>query len=114
MRAEIGVAAVMAGKPVGQKMRVGRDVGLANGAQFGAGRGWQHGDAGIAGNEAVLPLDGVAVLPLRFFGAGTFSTAAMTRLLSRFLMLRPGLAGSPRPPMKVSSASRKGSVRNFV
>ena len=45
--------------------------------------------------------------PLWFFGAGTFSTAATTRLLSGLAVLRPGLVGSPRPPMKVSSASRK-------
>jgi hypothetical protein len=47
--------------------------------------------------------------PLRFFGAGTFSTAATTGLLSGLAVLRPGLVGSPRPPMKVSSDSRKPS-----
>ena len=50
---------------------------------------------------------GCSCFPFRFFGAGTFSRAATTRLLSGLLVLRPGLVGSPRPPMKVSSASRK-------
>src|SRR5215475_15432010 len=49
--------------------------------------------------------------PLRFFGAGTYSTAATTRLLSGLAVLRPGLVGSPRPPMTVSSASRKPCQR---
>jgi hypothetical protein len=37
-------------------------------------------------------------LPFWVFGAGTFSTAATTRLLSGLAVLRPGLVGSPRPP----------------
>jgi len=40
-------------------------------------------------------------------GAGSFSTAATTRLLPGLLVLPPGLPGSPRPPITVSSASRK-------
>src|SRR5215469_11913772 len=47
--------------------------------------------------------------PLRFFGAGTFSTAATTRLLSGLAVLRPGLVGSPRPPMKSLPPRKRGS-----
>src|SRR6516164_11248706 len=73
MPAEGGVAAAITGEPVGQQMRPGCDIGLEKGAEFGARRGRQHGDPGVAGEEPVLTLYG----------------------------------GSPRPPMKVSSASRK-------
>ena len=59
---EIGVAAAIAGKPVGQQMRIGGDIGFKKGAQFGSRRGRQHGDAGITGEEAVLALDGVSML----------------------------------------------------
>ena len=64
MLAEGGVAAPIAGEPVGQQMRTGRDIGLEEGAEFGAGRGRQHGDAGVAGKEAVLALDRMSVLSL--------------------------------------------------
>ena len=64
MLAEIGVAAAIAGKPVGQQMRMGGDIGLEKGAEFGTRGGRQHGDAGIAGEEAVLTLQGVPVLSL--------------------------------------------------
>src|SRR5207248_11442639 len=63
----------------------------------------------LAGEEPVLTLHGMSVFAVLvwFFGAGTFSTAATSRLLSGLAVLRPRLVGSPRPPMKVSSASRK-------
>jgi hypothetical protein len=57
--AEIGAA--IAGKPIGQQMRIGGDIGFKKGPQFGTGGCRQHGDAGITGNEPVLALDGVAV-----------------------------------------------------
>ena len=107
MLVEGGVAAAIASEPVGQEMRPGCDISGQKGTELGAGRGRQHGDAGITGKEAVLALDRMPCLPFRFFGAGTFSTAATTRLLSELLVLRPRLLGSPRPPMKVSSASSK-------
>ena len=37
--AEGGIAAAIAGEPVGQEMGPGRDVRLEEGAEFGAGRG---------------------------------------------------------------------------
>src|SRR5712671_3472027 len=83
MLAEGGVAAAIAGKPVGQQMRIGGDIGFEEGPQLGPGRGRQHGDARIAGEEPVLAPDGVPMLSAPvLFGAGTFSTAATTRLLS--------------------------------
>src|SRR4029077_4801707 len=60
--AEIGVAAAIAGKPVGQQTRIGGDVGFNKDPQFGPGRRRQHGDAGITGEEPVLALDGVPML----------------------------------------------------
>jgi hypothetical protein len=62
MLAEVGVAAVIAGKPVGQQMGLGGDIRLEKGAQFSARRGRQHGDAGVAGKEAMLTLDGMPML----------------------------------------------------
>jgi len=59
---EIGVAAAIAGKPVGQQMRIGGDIGFEEGSQLGPGRGRQHGDARIAGEEPVLAPDGVPML----------------------------------------------------
>src|SRR3984893_256700 len=106
MLVETGVAAAIAGKPVGQEMGPRHDVRLEEGAEFGTRRGWQHGDPGVAGEEPVLTLHGMAVFSLLVLCAGTFSTAATTRLLSGWAVLRPELVGSPRPPMKASSASR--------
>src|ERR1700756_4756188 len=60
--AEIGIAAAITGKPIGQQMRFGGDIGFQEGSQFGPGRGWQNGDACIAGKEPVLALDGVPML----------------------------------------------------
>jgi hypothetical protein len=57
-----GVATAIAGEPVGQEMRPGGDVGGQKGAEFGASRGGQHGDLGVAGNKAVLALDRVTML----------------------------------------------------
>src|ERR1700694_436487 len=64
MLAEAGVATAIAGKPVGQEMGLGRDVRLEEGAEFGARRGRQHGNPGVAGEEPVLTLHGMAVLSL--------------------------------------------------
>src|SRR5246500_4477091 len=64
MLAEAGVTTAIAGKPVGQEMGLGGNVRLEEGAQFGAGRGRQHGDPGVAGEEPVLALYGMAVFPL--------------------------------------------------
>ncbi len=46
--------------------------------------------------------------PFLFCGAGTFSTTATTRLLLGLAVLRPGLVGSPRPPMKSPPLRRQG------
>jgi len=62
IRAETGVAAAIAGKPVGQQMRIGGDIGFKKGSQFGPARRRQHSDAGITSEESVLALDGVPVL----------------------------------------------------
>jgi hypothetical protein len=105
--AEIGVAAAIAGKPVGQQARIGGDIRFKKGPQFGPRRRRQHGDSGITGEQPVLALDGVPMLPAPVLRHRSLATAATTRLLSGLAVLRPGLVGSPRPPMKVSSASRK-------
>src|SRR5437899_7977469 len=62
--AEGGIAAAIAGEPVGQEVRLGLDIRLEEGAEFGAGGGRQHGDPRVAGKEPVLPLDGVPVFSL--------------------------------------------------
>jgi hypothetical protein len=59
-----GIAAAIAREPVGQEVRLGLDIRLEEGAEFGARRGRQHGDPGVAGKEAVLTLDGVPVFSL--------------------------------------------------
>src|SRR6201993_1533448 len=64
MLAEAGVTTAIAGKPVGQEMGLRCNVRLEEGAEFGAGRGRQHGDPGVAGEEPVLALYGMAVFPL--------------------------------------------------
>src|SRR6516162_3633259 len=43
-------------------MRIGGDIGFEEDPLFGPGRGRQHGDASIAGEEPVPAPDGVAVL----------------------------------------------------
>src|SRR6516165_7611276 len=105
IRAEIGAA--IAGEPIGQQMRIGGNIGFKEGPQF---RPVAAGSPAMRASPAKNPcwrLTACPCFPLRFFGAGTFSTAATTRLLSGVAVLRPGLVGSPRPPMKVSSASSK-------
>jgi hypothetical protein len=47
--------ALIAGKPVGQQVRIGGDIGFEEGPQLGPGRGRQHGDARIAGEDAMMP-----------------------------------------------------------
>src|SRR5258706_16206066 len=64
MLVKASVAAAIAGKPVGQEMGPGHDVRLEEGAEFGTRRGWQHGDPGVAGEEPVLTLHGMAVFSL--------------------------------------------------
>src|SRR5439155_333267 len=56
MLAEGGLAAAIAGEPVGQQMGPGRDIGLEEGTEFAAGRGRQNRNPGVAGEEPVLPL----------------------------------------------------------
>ena len=53
---------MIAGKPIGQQVRIGGDIGFKKGPQFGPGRGRQHGDAGTASEKPVLALDGVPML----------------------------------------------------
>src|ERR1700730_6385573 len=48
----------------GQEMGPGHDVRLEEGAEFGTRRRWQHGDPGVAGEEPVLTLHGMAVFSL--------------------------------------------------
>src|SRR5712671_2860359 len=64
MLAEGGVAAAIAGEPVGQEMRPGRNITPQEGAELGTRRGRQHGDPSVAGEEAMLALHGVPVLSL--------------------------------------------------
>jgi len=58
-------------------MQTGREVGFQKSAEFGPAGGWRDGDAGVTGHEVELALDGVVAV---FLGAGSFSTAATTRL----------------------------------
>src|SRR3984893_18335301 len=109
--AEGGIAAAIAGEPVGQEVRLGLDIRLEEGAEFGAGGGRQHGDPRLPAKNPCWRLTACPCFLFLFFGAGTFSTAATTRLLSGLAVLRPRLVRSPRPPMKVSSASRKPRSR---
>src|SRR5437879_11225008 len=67
MLAEGGIAAAIAGEPVGQEMRPGRDIIPQEGAELGARRGRQHGDPGVAGEEAVLTLHRVPMLSVLVF-----------------------------------------------
>src|SRR6516225_2220720 len=62
--AEIGVLTAIAGKAVGQELRIGRDICFEEGAKLGSGGGRQHSDAGVAGKEPVLTLDRMAMLAL--------------------------------------------------
>ena len=62
MSSEIGLAATIAGKSIGQQMPIGGDIGFKEDPQFGPGRSRQHGDPGIAGKEPMLALDGVPML----------------------------------------------------
>src|ERR1700724_848312 len=62
MLAEGGIAAAIAGEPVGQEMGPRCDIRLEEGAEFDARRGWQNRDPGVAGEEAVLALHRVPVL----------------------------------------------------
>src|SRR5882724_1444249 len=64
MLAKGGVAAAIAGEPVGQEMGPGREVRLEEAAEFSARRGRQHGDPGVAGEEPVLTLHGMTVFSL--------------------------------------------------
>ena len=102
IRAEIGAA--IAGKPIGQQMRIGGNIGFKEGPQF---RPVAAGSTAMRASPAKNPcwrLTACPCFPLRFFGAGTFSTAATTRLLSGLAVLRPGLVG-------VAAATNKGLVR---
>jgi hypothetical protein len=79
-------------------VRRGGDVFGQKGAEFGSRRGGQHGDPGVAGKKSRAGVSPRAPdLPFLFFSAGTFSTAATTKLLSGLAVLRPRLVGSPRP-----------------
>src|SRR5467141_681147 len=110
MLAEAGVTTAIAGKPVGQEMGSGCNVRLEEGAEFGARRGRQHGDPGVAGEEPVLALDRMAVFSLlvlwRRHLLDRGNNQALVGVGRGLAVLRPELVGSPRPPMKVSSASR--------
>jgi len=62
--AEGGIATAIAGEAIGQEVRLGCDIGLEKGAEFSARRRRQHGDPGVAGEEAVLALDRMPVSSL--------------------------------------------------
>ena len=103
IRAETGVAAAIAGKPVGQQMRIGGDIGFEEDPQFGPGRGRQHGDARIAGEEPVLAPDGVAVFsapPLwrRYLFGGSDDQALV------------GVGGAATGTCRVTAATDEGLV----
>jgi transposase len=96
-----------AGEPVGQQMRPGRDISGQKGAELAPVAAGSTAIRALPAKNPCWRFTAWPCLPFLFFGAGTFSTAATTRLLSGLAVLRPRLIGSPRPPMKVSSASRK-------
>ena len=107
MLVEGGIAAAIAGEPVGQEMRPGRDIS----GQNGAGRGRRHGDPGVAGKTAVLALDrapracpscSLVPAPSRRGPSahGLNTWGRRPGFWSGLFVLRPRLLGSPRPPMK--------------
>src|SRR5262245_15649377 len=104
MLGEIGVTAAIAGKPVGQQMRIGGDIGFEKGPQFGPRRRRKHGDAGITGEEPVLALDGVPmlsapVLRRRHLFDGSHDQALV------------GVGGAATGAGRVATATDKGLVR---
>src|SRR6266850_3151852 len=61
MLGQSGIAATITREAVGQQMGPGRDIVFEESAELGTRRGWQHGDAGVAGEEAVLAFHGMPV-----------------------------------------------------
>src|SRR5215472_15477610 len=105
MRAEIGAA--IAGKPSVSRCELAATLALRKAPSSAPVAAGNTAMRALPAKNPCWRLTACPCFLLRFFGAGTFSTAATTRLLSGLAVLRPGLVGSPRPPMKVSSASRK-------
>src|SRR5215469_4850694 len=113
--AEIGGAAAITGKPIGQQMRFGGDIGFEESSQLGPGRGRQHGDASIAGKEPVLALDGVPMLSapvLRrrhlFDGSDDQALVGVGRTAPGTCRVAPATNEEPAPAKAgVSSASSK-------
>ena len=102
--AETGVAAAITGKPVGQQMRIGGDIGFKKDPQFGPGRRRQPGDAGITSEEPVLALDGVPllaapVLRRRHLFDGSHDQAFV------------GIGGAATGACRVAAATNEGLVR---
>jgi hypothetical protein len=63
-------------------MGPGRDIVFEEGAELGTPGGRQHGDAGVAAKKPCWRFTACPCFPFLFCGAGTFSTAATTKLLS--------------------------------
>src|SRR5215469_9774078 len=105
--AEIGGAAAITGNPSVSRCDLAAILALRKAPSSAAVAAGNTAMRALPAKNPCWRLTACPCFPLRFFGAGTFSTAATTRLLSGLAVLRPGLVGSPRPPMKVSSASSK-------
>src|SRR5271155_3825199 len=104
MLAEIGVATTIAGKPIGQQMRTGREIGLEKGAEFGTRGGRQHGDAGAASKEAMLALDGMSVLSLLVLWRRHFFDGGDDKALV-------GVLRAAATTIRIAAAADEGLVR---
>lgn len=87
---------MIAGKAVGQQVGPGCDPRLEEGATTD--------DRALPAKNPCRCLIACPCFPA---WSGIFSTAATIKLLSGLAVLRPGQVGSPRPPIKISSASSK-------
>src|SRR6266436_10165242 len=104
MPSVIGVIAAIAGKSVGQQMRIGGDIGFKKGAQLGSRRRRQHGDAGITGEEPVLALDGVPMFSVPVLWRRHLFDSRDDQALVR-------VGGAATGTCRVTAATDKGLVR---
>src|SRR5271155_3849239 len=85
-------------------MRAGRDIGLEKGTEFGTRGRRQHGDAGAAGKETVLTLDGMSVLSLPVLRRRHLFDGSDDEALV-------GVFRAPAATIRIAPAADKGLVR---
>src|SRR4051794_24294804 len=107
MLGEGGIAAAITREPVGQQTGPGRELSFRKAPSSTAVAAGSTAMRALPAKKPCCRFTACPDFPFWLCGAGTFSTAATTKLLSGLAVLRPRLVGSPRPPMKVSSASSK-------